>query len=294
MMTQFALPGRELGPLETDWDGTSGITDWGMDGNDQWSCCGGSATDHGNMAKVGNVSQLDQLGRPKFAGTLPTYWAYGLAMGETGTPPHDPSQPDQGVDNRTWLGFLFENEIIDGYGEIPVDQIGRYAAQGVGVLLGVSLSDNAEQEFEAVPPIPWGSAGDTPDPNEGHDVWLIKYHPADGSGAVITWGKVQPFDPAFHGNIRDAWVIFDEEDADRVGYNWPAIQTVLTEIHGTSRATTLPTPPETAAADLASPIVPGFFEKIEDLVDRDVTTVVRDVDTWYRHGGDVANPPQRP
>jgi len=42
---------------------------------------------------------------PKFAGTMGTYFAYGVAQGEVGTPPAPPDEPDNGVDNATLLGW---------------------------------------------------------------------------------------------------------------------------------------------------------------------------------------------
>jgi hypothetical protein len=227
---------RPKGPTDvySEWDGSHGITVWGMDGNDEWSDCGAAAPDHGNMAKANNVALLGTLGQPKYAGTLPTYWAYGLSQGETGTPPAQPNQPDQGVTNNSWLGWLYTEGIIDGYGEVPLDELDSYAQDFNGLLLGLELDDDAESDFEASPPIPWGSSpGDTPDPQEGHDTWLIKLH-ADGSGSLITWGGLQPFTLDFRQqNITDAWAILDAEDAKRTGVNWAALQGALQAIHGT-------------------------------------------------------------
>ena len=217
--SKFALAG--IVPTNPEWDGTHGLAQWGMDGNDKFGCCGAAATDHYNMAKAANAALYNALGTPKFAGTLATYFAYGTAQGEPG------SQPDQGVDNASWLGFLYKNGIIDGYGEVPKDQAFAYAQQFGGAICAQSLSDNAQQQFQSG--IAWGQPGDVPDPNEGHDTLLIKTH-ADGSGSMVTWGAVQDFTPDYFANfVTDVWVIFDADDPS---VNWTALQAALDEVHG--------------------------------------------------------------
>lgn len=233
LLTQFLT--TKSAPVE--WDGTHGITDWGIDGNGDWGDCGAAATDHGNMAKAGNVALLDTLGRPQFNGTLGTYWAYGIAQGEVGQPPNAPNQPDEGVDNRTWLGFLYKHGIIDGYGEVPLGQLHRFAMQFDGVLLSVQLSDKAQEQFNNG--VPWGQPGDTPDPSLGHDVWYIAYS-ADGSAKVITWGQAFPVTQDFMQNfVTDAWAILDKNDP-RI--DWTPLRAALESIHGTVDATPAPAP----------------------------------------------------
>ena len=250
LLSQFRTA---FGELPNAWDGSNGITDWGMDGNDQWGDCGAAATDHGNMAKASNADLFNTLGKPTYDGTLPTYWAYGLSQGETGTPPAPADEPDQGVDNATWLGFLYEKGIIDGYGEVPLNQLHQYAVDFNGLLLGVTLSDNAQQEFQAG--TPWGSPGDVPDPSLGHDVWFIKYN-ADGSASVITWGAEQPVTTDFINRfVTDAWAILDEDDANRVGVDWSLLQGVLNAIHGTVSPVD-PQPPVTPPAPDPVPPAP--------------------------------------
>src|ERR1017187_3098404 len=219
------------------WDGTHGFTQWGMDGNDQWGCCGAAGTDHGNMAKAGNLALLNTLGRPKYAGTLPTYWAYGIAMGEPGP------TPDQGVDNATWLGWLWKQGIIDGYVEIPLSELRQAAPGAGGLLVGCLLGDDAEADFEKS--IPWDDGpSDPPDPNDGHDICLAGFD-ANGRGRFVTWGALQWATAAWMANNpTDAWLILDADDP---AVNWPELIAELTPLHGSL------TPPPTPAPTPAPP-----------------------------------------
>jgi hypothetical protein len=250
-----------------EWDGTHGIVENGLDGNDKYSDCGAAAVDHGNAAKADDVSIVGTLGYPVFATTLGTYFAYGTAMGEPGT------MPDEGVDNRTFLGFLFTHGIIDGYGEVPLDELDTYAQDFDGLLIAVLLDDDAEADFGAG--IPWDTnAANPPDPNLGHDVWLIITH-ADGSIGVYTWGAVQAATLAFRTqNITDAWAILDEDDAKRTGVNWAALQAELQSIHGTvspveppepSPVVTPPPTPPSPPEPVPSPSAGILRQVIEDI-----------------------------
>lgn len=207
-----------------EWDGTDGIeaTHWGMDGNDQFGCCGAAAIDHGQMAKAGSVSLYNRLGRPQFDGTLGTYFAYGTDQGEPGP------QPDQGVDNSSWLSFLYRKGIILGYGEVPLDEVNAYAAAFDGVLLAIQCGDDFQSLFARK--LPWGSSHSSPDPSEGHDIYYVSYE-ADGTGQVVTWGKTQAITADFISKyVTDAWVFFSTEDP---AVNWPSMRKALKDIHGT-------------------------------------------------------------
>jgi hypothetical protein len=206
------------------WDGSNGIADdlWGMDGNDRYGCCGAAAIDHGKMAKAGKVSLYDHLGRPTYDGTLGTYFAYGIDQGEPGP------RPDRGVDNSSWLGFLYRNRIIKGYGEVPLEHVNAYAAAFDGVLLAIRCGDDFQQLFAEGRA--WGSTGSDPDPTEGHDIYYVSYG-ADGSGEVVTWGRTQPITADFIDRyVTDAWVFFGAEDPI---VNWDSMRKALDGIHGT-------------------------------------------------------------
>jgi hypothetical protein len=217
---KFTMLTPETGNFE--WNGCTGIgEDWGMDGNDQYGDCGAAATDHYNMAKTQQPAQYNRLGIPKYRGTLPTYFAYGISQGEPGP------EPDDGVDNASWFAFLYQEGIIDGYAEVPLTMIDWFAQQFRGVVLGLQLTGPlAISEFEQK--IPWSAMPLV----DGHDTLLEITH-ADGSGSLITWGGVQAFDVAFRNtNITDAWVVFDHDDPQ---VNWTELQQALNDIHGTDR-----------------------------------------------------------
>lgn len=241
-----------------DWDGSSAITRWGMDGNDEYSNCGEAAVNHGFMAKLakgGNVAAAQAmgnvLGEPKFPSGLATYFAYGISQGEPGP------NPDQGVTNNTWLAFLYQNGIIDYYLEIPLDQLANWAPQHDGLLIGVILDDDAEANFEANPPIPWGSANETPDPDDGHDTYLIQTH-ANGQIGLITWGAVQLCEPAFvAANVTDAWAFGTKAQFIALGGNWEQLQAALDEVHGVIRSDPSPTPTPSPAPPTPVPPVPA-------------------------------------
>jgi hypothetical protein len=277
LVTNFSAAGESN--AYADWDGTHGITEWGMDNNgpdptnppafpDGLGCCGGAAPDHGNMAKKDDVSLLGTLGQPKFSGMLGTYFAFGVSQGEVGQPPAPEDEPDQGVANAPWLKFLFENGILDEYAEVPLDQLDTYAPIGNGLLIGVQLDAQAQQQFENQEP--WDGA---PDPEMGHDVWLIKLN-ADGSGEVISWGANQAFTLNFRqNNITDAWLIGDNDDPT---VDHDALHAAIVALGGASNNQTPP------ADDTPPPAPPAKGKsKIKDVlesVEHDIEEAVHDVD----------------
>lgn len=233
----------------SEWDGTNGVTNWGMDGNGPdtpgpgpedppaypqgMGNCGYAAPDHGNAAKANNIALVGTLGRPAFPVPFGAYWAYGVSQGEQGQAPVPANEPDQGVDNRSWLAFLYKAGVIKGYAEVPVDQIGHYAPLGHGLLIGQNLPDSAESDFEASPPIPWGSPGEVPDSQEGHDTWVILTH-ANASGELITWGGLQPFSSTYLKEfVTDAWMVWTADDPEDIS---PELQAALTALHGVQEA----------------------------------------------------------
>ena len=203
-------------------DNTGGITNCGMDHNDVYGCCGAAMVDHALVYQAKNTKLIGTLGKPKFNGLLATYFAYGRSVGEPGP------RPDQGVNNSTWLAFLYKNGIIDGYAEIPLDQIDWYCREFLGVCTGQIINKQAIPDFNANPRIPWGSPGEVKAPNEGHDTLVVKTD-GQGGGYMATWGGLIEFLLDYRGNITDAWVIFDKDDP-RV--DWTTLQAALDAIHG--------------------------------------------------------------
>ena len=225
LATKFLTGGVE--PLQgfLQWDGTAPMGErWNMLHNDVYGDCGPAATSHNNMAKAQDPHIAGDLGRPKFDGVLGTYFAYGIAMGEPGP------EPDQGVDNKTWLGFLYEHGIIYGYGEVPLDSLDWFAQTAKGAILGLIIDGNqAISDFQQAPRIPWPAM---PGASDGHDTLLILTN-TDGSGGLVTWGSVQPFTPEFRAQITDAWIIYDPDDPS---VDHGALQAALADVHGVETA----------------------------------------------------------
>ena len=246
LATNFLAPG--IAPVEgfLQWNGTQGIGEnWNMLHNDVYGDCGPAATNHNDMAKAHDPHLAGQLGRPKFAGVLGCYFAYGIAMGEPGP------EPDQGVDNKTWLGWLYEQGIIYGYGEVPLNCLDWFAQVARGAICGLIIDGNqAIQDFQTSPRTPWSTM---PGAQDGHDTLLI-ITDTDGSGGLVTWGAVQPFTPEFRAQITDAWIIYDANDpsVDHV-----ALQSALADVHGV----VVQTPVETQSS--------GFWAHLEHLVEEE-------------------------
>lgn len=235
-LSRFAPPPSAPPP---QGDVSGGITDWGMLGNDRYSDCGAAAFQHGRMAKSatnvlnnnGNALAADSQAATDY--TLASYFAYGREMGERG------EHPDKGVDNATWLKFLFKEGMIEGYAELDVtnrDEVRMAMLNFNGVLIGCKLTDDAEQEFDEHRP--WTvTASDQPDRREGHDVYLIKYDSHAGNETVVTWGALQQctvrWDTAeSRDGDLEAWVFITAEDAARNGVDLPALQKAIRELAG--------------------------------------------------------------
>jgi len=239
------------GAVETfaKWNCTFGRTDWGMDNNgpdptnppafeEGLGDCGFAGVDHGAVAALG--LQPGQFFTKWFPSLVAAYFAYGVAQGEVGQPPAQPDQPDQGVDNKTLLGWLYKLGIIKGYAEVPLKLVDHYGPQFFGLLIGQRLDDDCEQLFEADPKIAWGSQNESPDPQEGHDTWLIAGD-GQGGGLEVTWGGLQPFVKEYRErNWTDAWAIWF------TGEPPAALQKALHALHGVGETET----PETATEGL--------------------------------------------
>lgn len=220
-------------------DVSGNISDWGMLGNDRYSDCGAAAFEHGRMAKCGK-NMLNDNGQELAADsqaatdcTLKTYFAYGRAMGEPG------QDPDQGVDNATWLKYLFDQGIIEGYAELDAtnpDEVHMAMLNFNGVLVGCCLTDGAEQEFNNHQP--WNiTPSEQPDQSDGHDIYLVKYDTQAGTETMVTWGADQQCTVAWHsGQVQagdlEAWVFITNEDAERNGVDLPALKQAIRDLGG--------------------------------------------------------------
>lgn len=214
--------------------------DVGMLGNDQLGDCGPAATAHIRMMKAGTVSGVP---RTTVDEVEADYWAYGRAMGESG------DRPDQGVDNATWLKWLVGEGYIRAYARIDandVDEVHAAMLNFRGVLVGCSLTDDAEQDFEAEPQIPWTvTAQDQPDPQEGHDIALAAYGP--DFDEFYTWGAKQKATVAWasgeaHAGDLECWVFVTDEDAERNGVDIDALIAAINAWGGTVAPAPAPVP----------------------------------------------------
>src|ERR1017187_6607242 len=104
-------------------------------------------------------------------------------MGEPGP------QPDQGVDNASWLAFLYKQGIIYGYGEVPLKYLDWFAQTARGAICGLVIDGPTPiSGLQPTAQTPWGQM---PNRSDGQDVLLIPAYP-NGKGQFVTGGAVQP------------------------------------------------------------------------------------------------------
>lgn len=228
-------------------DVSHGITSCGMDGNADVGDCVQAATDHYNVAKTGDVNQINKLGG---VGPQALYCEWGLAQGAPPAP--GTSCPDNGTDPRSWLDWCVSKGIIYEWGEIAdlsPDTIHQAMIDFKGVLITVDLPPDAEQQFNAGQP--WSIAGgENPNPNAGHAILLVRYDPT--ADYFWTWGALQPATVAWDaGCITGAFVIFDADD--------PAIDAAALEAYIAAQAAhggTTPPPKPAPAPPTPGPTPP--------------------------------------
>ena len=269
----FLAPG--ITPVKgfLEWNGAQGIGErWGMCNNgpdhtnppwmpDGAGDCGLAMASHADMAKRGDLTLMGKFGFPKFATALDAYWAYGIAQGEA--PPH----PDFGVDNANLFAWAYKEGLIYGYAEVDDDEFDWFAQLFDGGCVGLTVdAQTMSDDFNASPRVPWDAF---PGAQSGHDTLGIITH-ADGSGALVTWGAVQPYTLAFRQtNWTDRWVIFDENDPN---VDHAKLQAALLAVHGVLPAQASATVP---------PVAEGFIKRAE----ADVTSIVDKVGEAIHFGG---------
>jgi hypothetical protein len=242
-----------VGQVPASGDVTNGLPEanLGMLGNDTEGDCVQAATFHLLDMKAWETGEYEPgYVTPTDSTALEDYWAYQIANGAPGP------EPDNGSDFSTWLAWALQQGIIEWYGEVDdltPDALYTAAGDFGGVLLGLSLPDDAIQEFDAGQP--WDTSQPC-DANEGHAVVLAKWDPSGIT--IVTWAKywptTVPFDQAC---ITDAWVVGSKEDAERAGYNAAAWEAALALVKNTGG--TIPAggaPPAPAPAPAPSPVPP--------------------------------------
>lgn len=231
----------------SSFDALPGLKSCGMLGNDQDGDCGPAAVEHGRIVKIaksvtsnGAAVTPSTFVAPTTPHTLGWYYAYGTWMGEPG------KQPDEGVDNLTMLSYLFKitggvlptpaGDDIQAWAFAEIDssninEIKQAICDFNGLLMGCALTDEAEQEFDDNDP--WTiTASEQPDPNEGHDIYVLSYDSAHFE--ALTWGARQKMTLAWEQGEQGAhdlelWAFVTEEDVKSGKLTNDQFQALLTE-----------------------------------------------------------------
>jgi hypothetical protein len=140
-----------------------------------------------------------------------------------------------------YLYDLYVAGLIKGFA--PADHTNLAACDGLlqagfGLLLGVNLGDQDEQDFNNG--TMWTGANNPADPELGHGVWLTRATAGLGPRACWTWAQEQWLDQAWWvGHVDEGWlVITTEEQAAKFT---PELWVILASLSGTG--TPPPTPP---------------------------------------------------
>jgi len=179
----------DLAPLPDHIDWTAGITDWGMDGNDDAGDCVEACGAHADLLWSTNAGSPFSVSAGQVLG------AYSATTG------YDPSTGanDNGTQITTFLGNWqspgYWGTQVTGWAQVDPtnqDHFKRAIAELGCLVLGVRLPKSAEDQFDAGQvwtPSPLGFVVG------GHCVLAVSYGP-DGF-KVITWGRQQPVDWGF-------------------------------------------------------------------------------------------------
>lgn len=211
-------------------DVSAGITDWGMLGNGpdptlpQYPGGVGDCTfacrQHNKMAKAAAGGEQETWETTEALVT--EYFAYDHGQ-------------DIGANIADLLLFWYQNGTILGFAPLDHTNAGEVDAAMAafhGVYVGVNLTDDADQLFEAQQP--WTVAnGEQPDPSEGHCIVKVG---ADGSQSDgwVTWGAIQQSTLDWtQACLEEAWVIITGEDAQAVGLDIAKLQADINALHGT-------------------------------------------------------------
>lgn len=204
--------------LSTTSDFTSGISSWGMLGNDQYGCCGVAGDAHLNMAN-GWTAKEEAPGAGNWPSAAEVVEAYFTYEGSPGGKP-DPSY-DKGVDLGEWLLYRTTHKLgpldtIGGFASLDytntAELAGALATFG-GLYCGIVVTQTDMEEFEEG--LPWTNTTDTT-PIGGHCVPILYRGPKWGK--VVTWGAVQSFSwPWWQAFGEEAWVVFTPEQMDAPG-----------------------------------------------------------------------------
>jgi hypothetical protein len=232
--------------------------------------------EHGRMAKaalgssngVGNFPASFHL--PSDTNTQDWYAALQTFMGVV------PPLPGNGVDNLTMLKWLYDatggllpkGDDVEEWAFAELNATNPDAIRAAmlnfrGVLVGCSLTDQAENEFNNSQP--WEvTPQEQPDPSMGHDILLVAYDQL--SYKFVTWGATQlalvdwELGEVQAGDL-EAWVFITQEDADRNGVDMQALKAEILALGGTQDVPPGPAPdappPQPGPAPQPSPAPPA-------------------------------------
>lgn len=283
----FALPAPTY-PI----DRTAGITDWGMGGNGpDPTLTANGGNPGGNCGPCAVPYHADEMARKLWSITdSTTEWTSDKIMELYLR--YNNGQ-DNGVDLGAWLLWLFQQGYIEGFVKLSLDEMDAALDTFYAVVVGVSLNPQADQQFTNHQPWDIGP-GDEPDPNSGHAILYLLAQSPTGPYEYCTWGAGQPATKVWRdGCVTQAFGVLTKEAAEAKGFPFAQLVSDLKALGGTA----VDAPPQPVPPTPPAPVTetsPGVFEKIEDFVEHEVKTVERDVETWYRHAGDVADFPTRP
>jgi hypothetical protein len=207
-------------------DVSENITDWLMLANGPDPTC----TTHPN-----GVGDCTFAGRQHYEMAKATYYKEPVPTETSNQLVAEYLAYDHGVDKGANIAHLllswYKSRKILAFA--PVDHTNRLAVDAAmvafrGVYVGVTLTDNADQLFEAGRP--WALNGQQPDPNEGHCIVKVG---SDGTNldTWVTWGALQRSEFDWTAACLDeAWVIIAPQEATVV--DLPQLRADINAFHG--------------------------------------------------------------
>jgi hypothetical protein len=230
------------------------VTEWGMDGNDNYGDCVWAGADHEHLYWNAQAKKLVSFS---------TETALADYAAVTGFNPNDPNS-DQGTDMaqaakyRRTVGVIDGNQKrhkIDAYLALPgISARGRNSVTMLGSLasaayvfgvvgVGIEFPSSAMGQFNTGQP--WDVV-EGASIEGGHYVPLIGRNAA-GNFLVVTWGKVQEVTPAFlEAYVDEALVYLNHEQLVNGvgidGFDLAALQADLAALGGTPAPTPTPSP----------------------------------------------------
>lgn len=211
-----------LPPANGDVDRCSKVSDWGMQGNDQWGDCVEAMMVHADLAMNEYAGHPVQYAPDAAVGLYSAITGFDPSAGPPGQNP-----TDNGTDIQTALEFWKKTGITDASG--GVHKIAGYAKFGNPadevllaqvlevfgcVLVGVSLQQDQEDQFSNGEP--WAFVPGDPFIG-GHGITLQRRMVGvTGILRYVTWGAVQPakrnfqYHCAGQGN-GEAWAVVSQD-----------------------------------------------------------------------------------